>query len=510
MTLKLELSEEEEKIFLRLLDVVRHYRLGTTLRVAGGWVRDKLLGKQPTDIDIALDNITGQDFSEKVDVYLKLIGEGDKKRGTKVIPCNPDKSKHLETAKTYMFDREIDFVNLRSERYAESSGIPTMEDATPEEDAHRRDLTINSLFFNINDNIVEDFTKRGIDDLTKGLIDTPLDAKATFLDDPLRVLRAIRFAARFNFTLSDRLKEAASDEKVKLALGCKISKERVGKEIDLMMSGEHPAEAMSYIRDLGLFHIALAFPKNCSPPVFDNSWNFAISVRSSVSHPMLPGEQEKLYLYSAFFFPLRKMFYLNKKSKKIVVTSYIIQESLKLPACVAKSVLDVHVASGKFADLVLLFESNVASRAVREEVEDVYHDIPMDTWKRVYAGVVLSEIKDLWRVALAISIIFHPEAENAGGTLSQQRDELHRRKEQYMRVERSITDLGLIEVWKLEPLVNGNIIMRIMQKSESPLIGEWKKRVFKWQLAHPEGSRDDCVDWLTGSQSKRQKVKCSI
>ncbi|KAF7046608.1 hypothetical protein CFC21_055628 [Triticum aestivum] len=520
MTLKLELSKEEEKIFLQLLDVVRHYRLGTTLRVAGGWVRDKLLGKQPTDIDIALDNITGQDFSEKVDAYLKSIGEGDKKRGTKVIPCNPDKSKHLETAKTYMFDREFDFVNLRSEKYAESSRIPTMEGATPEDDAHRRDLTINSLFFNINDNIVEDFTRRGIDDLIKGLIDTPLDAKATFLDDPLRVLWAIRFAARFNFTLSDRLKEAAS-EKVKLELACKISKERVGKEIDLMMSGQHPAAAMSYIRDLRLFYTAFAFPKYCNPPIFENcdrscvshiesAWNFAVSVHSGDSHPMLLDEQEKLYLYSALLSPLRKMFYLNKKSKEIAVTSYIIEESLKLPACVAKSVLDVYIASGKFADLVLLFESNVASRAVREEVDDACHNIPMDTWKRVYAGVVLNEIKDLWRVALAISIIFSPEVENAGGTLRQQQDELHRRKEQYMRVERSITDLGLSEVWKLEPLVNGNIIMRILQKSESPLIGEWKKRVFKWQLAHPEGSRDDCVDWLTGSQSKRQKVESSI
>ncbi|XBI05914.1 hypothetical protein VPH35_133992 [Triticum aestivum] len=488
MILKLEVSEEEEKIFLRLLHVVRHYRLGTTLRVAGGWVRDKLLGKQPTDIDTALDNITGQDFSEKVDAYLKLIGEGDKKRGTKVIPCNPDKSTHLETAKRYVFDREIDFVNLRSEKYAESSCIPTMEDATPEEDAHRRDLTINSLFFNINDNILEDFTERGIGDLIKGLIDTPLDAKATFLDDPLRVLRAIRFAVRFNFTLSDRLKEAASDEKVKLELACKISKERVGKEIDLMMSGQHPADAMSYIRDLGLFFIAFAFPKYCNPPIFDNcdrccvshiesAWNFVISLHSGDSHPMLLDEEEKLYLYSAPFFPLRKI--------------YIIQESLKLPACVAKSVLDVHVASGKFADLVLLFESNVASRAVREEVEAVYHDIPMDTWKRVYAEVVLNEIKDLWRVALAISIIFHPEAESAGGTLSQQQDKLHRRKEQYMRVERSITDLGLSEVWKLEPLSTDR---------------RMEKRVFKWQLAHPEGSRDDCVDWLTGSQSKRQKL----
>jgi tRNA nucleotidyltransferase/poly(A) polymerase len=526
---ELELSEEEEKIFQRLLQVVRHDGLGTTLRVAGGWVRDKLLGKQPTDIDIALDNITGKEFCQGIDdyySYLKSIGEeGQKEKGeTHLIRCNPDQSKHLETAKKSMFQREIDFVNLRSETYAEGSRIPWTKNGTAVQDAYRRDLTINSLFFNINENRVEDFTERGMDDLRKGLIDTPLPAKDTFLDDPLRVLRAIRFAARLNFRLSDGVKEAASDEEVKLQLGRKISRERVGKEVDLMISGERPADAMAYIRDLGLFHTAFAFPESCDPPVSDDcdrrcvshiesAWNLAASVHTgSVSRHMLLGdEQEKLYLYSALLFPLRKMFCLNAKSKKkIAVTGYIIKESLKLPACVAESVLKVHAASGKFAELVLLFESNVASGAIREEVEDVHHDIPMDAWKRVYAGFVLNEIKDLWRVALAISIISYPEAENAGGIVSEQQDELHRRKEQYMRVERSITDLGLDEVWKLKPLVDGKIIMRIMQKSGGALIGEWKKRVFKWQLAHPGGSMDDCIDWLTRSQSKRQKLESSM
>lgn len=296
----LELTEEEEKIFRRLLDVVRHFNLGTKLRVAGGWVRDKLLGKQPTDIDIALDNnITGQQFSEYLEQYLKLIGEGDQKGGTQVIQRNPDRSKHLETAKTSLLHKEIDFVNLRSEEYVQSSRIPTMvKNGTPKQDAYRRDLTINSLFFNITDNCVEDFTRRGIGDLKKGLIATPLHAKDTFLDDPLRVLRAIRFAARLNFTLSDELKEAASDEKVKLELGRKISRERVGEEIDHMMTGKHPVEAVSYICDLGLFYVAFAFPEKCDPPIFDNcdwccvscieaAWSLAISVHSDVSRPML-------------------------------------------------------------------------------------------------------------------------------------------------------------------------------------------------------------------------------
>jgi len=332
-----ELTEKEEQIFRRLLDVVRHFGLGTQLRVAGGWVRDKLLGKDSADIDVALDNMTGQNFCEKVNEYLELIGEEQK--GIGVIQCNPDQSKHLETARMLILDIWIDFVNLRSETYAENSRIPTMEVGTAKADAYRRDLTINSLFFNINNNSVEDLTGRGIEDLKKGLIVTPLPAKATFLDDPLRVLRAIRFAARFNFTLAEDLKEAASDERVKSELGSKISRERIGHEIDLMMSDKHPVKAMYDIRDLGLFYVVFSFPENSNPPVFDKcdwqcvshieaAWNLAYSIGSSVfnsgSDPKLQDEQRRLYLYSALFVPLRNMFYLDKRSKRVTYKLCII------------------------------------------------------------------------------------------------------------------------------------------------------------------------------------------
>ncbi|OAY73071.1 CCA tRNA nucleotidyltransferase, mitochondrial [Ananas comosus] len=225
---RIDLTEKEENIFGRLLDVVRHFKLETQLRVAGGWVRDKLLRKDCYDIDIALDNMLGRDFCEKVNEYLKFVGE--EQQGIGVIQCNPDQSKHLETARMRICDTWIDFVNLRSETYAENSRIPTMKFGTAEEDAYRRDLTINSLFYNINTNSVEDVTGRGIQDLKSGRIVTPLPPKATFLDDPLRVLRAIRFGARFDFELAEELKEAASDEEVKTALANKISRERIGHE----------------------------------------------------------------------------------------------------------------------------------------------------------------------------------------------------------------------------------------------------------------------------------------
>ncbi|RCV36038.1 hypothetical protein SETIT_7G287800v2 [Setaria italica] len=516
-----ELTEKEEQIFRRLLEVVRHFGLGTQLRVAGGWVRDKLLGKDSADIDIALDNMTGQNFCEKVNEYLELIGEEQK--GIGVIQCNPDQSKHLETARMLILDIWIDFVNLRSEKYAENSRIPTMEVGTAEEDAYRRDLTINSLFFNINNNSVEDLTGRGIEDLKEGLIVTPLPAKATFLDDPLRVLRAIRFAARFNFTLAEDLKEAASDEKVKSELGTKISRERIGHEIDLMMSDKHPVKAMCDIRDLGLFYVVFSFPVNSNPPVFDKcdgqcvshieaAWNLASSIGSSVfsngSDTKLQDEQRRLCLYSALFIPLRNMFYLDKRSKKVPVCSYIIKESLKLKASDAEAVVNIHAASEKFAELILLLESNDDVGTLKEKLEDEYLEIPTDSLKRVFAGLILREIKDFWRVALLISILSNPEAGNAADNRNKQ-DELHLRKEKYIRVERAITDLDLDGVWKLKPVLDGKSIMGVLQvKSGGPLIGKWQQRALKWQLAHPNGTMDECIEWMKQSQqSKRQKVE---
>lgn len=225
----IDLTEHEEKIFNCLLQVVEQFNLKTQLRVAGGWVRDKLLGDECYDIDIALDNMYGREFCEKVNEYLSASGE--ETQGVGVIQCNPEQSKHLETARMRLYDVWIDFVNLRAEDYSENSRIPTMKFGTAKEDADRRDLTINSLFYNINTKSVEDFTGRGIADLKSGKIVTPLPPKQTFLDDPLRVLRAVRFGARFGFMLDEELKKAAADEDVRAAIADKISRERIGHEV---------------------------------------------------------------------------------------------------------------------------------------------------------------------------------------------------------------------------------------------------------------------------------------
>eukprot|EP00613_Pedinella_sp_CCMP2098_P061824 CAMPEP_0171984984 /NCGR_PEP_ID=MMETSP0993-20121228/274108_1 /TAXON_ID=483369 /ORGANISM="non described non described, Strain CCMP2098" /LENGTH=925 /DNA_ID=CAMNT_0012637825 /DNA_START=94 /DNA_END=2875 /DNA_ORIENTATION=+ len=259
----LSLSRDEIELFHVLNDVAS--KDGTTLRIAGGWVRDRLLRDQAMgvsleggldsrgslsreqanirdpsiDIDIALDDQLGSEFATKVFAWLEEHGE-EAAHGVGTIMKNPEKSKHLETATMSFRGFSIDFVNLRTEEYSDgSSRIPSrMDIGTATEDALRRDLTINSLFYNLRTGEVEDLTTQGLSHLACGLVATPLAPMLTLLDDPLRLLRAIRFASRFGFELDEALLVAAKSKEVKAALASKVSRERIGHEFDLMLSNK--------------------------------------------------------------------------------------------------------------------------------------------------------------------------------------------------------------------------------------------------------------------------------
>ncbi|KAL0427056.1 UNVERIFIED_CONTAM: CCA tRNA nucleotidyltransferase, mitochondrial [Sesamum latifolium] len=292
---KIDLTEKEKLIFDCLLQVVQHFNLRTQIRVAGGWVRDKLLGKECHDIDIAVDDMSGVEFCEKVNEYLQSIGK--KTHGIGVSPRNPDQSKHLETAVVKLFDVPVDVVNLRSEDYSENSRIPTMKH--PNAILHLRIPTevhamllkyvwsqtaldammlndASILFYNINTSSVEDLTGRGIADLKSGKIAPHYHQNRTFLDDPLRVLRAIRFGARFGFVLDEELKVAAANIDVKAAFEVKISRERIGKEINLMICGS-PVRAMTHILELQLFWAVFSLPPEMKTPTWEGCGRFLLA-----------------------------------------------------------------------------------------------------------------------------------------------------------------------------------------------------------------------------------------
>ena len=154
----------------------------------------------------------------------------------------------------------VDFVNLRSETYTNDSRIPEMQFGTPLEDALRRDLTINSLYYNIKTMEVEDYSTKGIDDLKRRIVRTPLPALITLTDDPLRSLRAIRFACRLGFTIDEELASAISNPDVLQSLEQKVSRERVQIELELMMKSPSAMRAITLLFQKQLLSTILCIP----------------------------------------------------------------------------------------------------------------------------------------------------------------------------------------------------------------------------------------------------------
>lgn len=238
-----ELSSSEKKVFALLREVAEDH--GATVRVAGGWVRDRLLGHQSDDIDVCVDVMSGQAFALKV--AERLPG----KHSVATVSANVEANKHLESAILKIEGIEVDFAQLRKETYDANSRNPTIEPATAEEDARRRDLTINALFYNLHTEKVEDFVG-GLTALEKALIDTPIDPLKTYLEDPLRIFRAVRFGARFGWGVNPLMLDAARDSRVQDALFRKVSRERIWTEFSKTFAGPNPDFAAYLMEKFGL------------------------------------------------------------------------------------------------------------------------------------------------------------------------------------------------------------------------------------------------------------------
>ena len=242
-----KLNETEKECFSIILNILKKYNLTSTIcRVAGGWVRDKLLGKESDDIDIALSDMKGSKLASLINEELY---PGKDKVG--IIQQNAQKGKHLETATIKICNIWIDFVNLRSE---EENVI-----GTPLTDAERRDLSINSLFYNINEKKVEDWTKKGINDLKNGIIETPIDAEITFKDDPLRILRMLRFALKYKFEISDNINNCIEKniEEYRNNYNNSISAERIEKELFKIINMDNSSFAIAYLYEYNLLDVIL-------------------------------------------------------------------------------------------------------------------------------------------------------------------------------------------------------------------------------------------------------------
>jgi poly(A) polymerase len=208
----------------------------------GGYVRDFLLQRNSKDIDVVVEG-SGIDIAGKVAEKLHVQVNVFKNFGTAMFKA---------------FDTEVEFVGARKESYRHNSRKPIVENGTLEDDQNRRDFTINALAISLNSedsgSIVDPFN--GLDDLEKRLIRTPLNPDITFSDDPLRMMRAIRFATQLDFSITETTFDAICRNAHRITI---ISQERICDELCKIIAAPKPSIGFMLLEKSGL--LKLIFPQ---------------------------------------------------------------------------------------------------------------------------------------------------------------------------------------------------------------------------------------------------------
>ena len=217
-------------------------RLGVECYVVGGYVRDIFLERPSDDIDVVV-----------VGSGIEVASALKKKLGRK---AHLSVFRNFGTAQVKFRDMEVEFVGARKESYSHDSRKPVVEDGTLEDDQNRRDFTINAMAICLNKSrfgeLVDPFN--GIADLQDRIIATPLDPEVTFSDDPLRMMRCIRFATQLNFQIEDETLEALERMADRIRI---VSGERIEVELNKIMMAPHPSIGFDYLQHSGLLRMIL-------------------------------------------------------------------------------------------------------------------------------------------------------------------------------------------------------------------------------------------------------------
>ena len=252
----LESSSDEATIMEFLKNTIRGTEWDNRLFLAGGAVRDEIMGKPAKDLDFVVKgNLSaGIDFSTWLAKKLEVYKEGS----------NPVVYERFGTAKLSLKNNnanipniELEFVAPRKETYSNNSRKPEVTDGDISDDALRRDLTINSLLKNISTGDIIDVSGKGKSDISNGVIRTTSSPDVIFKEDPLRMLRAIRFAVKYNFKIS---KDLLSSINKHAELINNISKERITDELNKILLTTSPEKGIKMLKVVGLLpHIVGEF-----------------------------------------------------------------------------------------------------------------------------------------------------------------------------------------------------------------------------------------------------------
>lgn len=507
----MNITNQEQQLFDTLTAVANQH--GTVLRVAGGWVRNKLMGLSSDDIDIAVDNMSGLAFANL------LIAQSGGKVG--VVKENPEASKHIETAIVDVCGFKVDFAGFRSEEYDEATRNPIVQQGDVLSDVYRRDFTINSLYYNLSTQGVEDITGQGIKDIqskTVRLVIAPKEhwsalsitneeqaSKKSLSDDPLRILRAVRFAKRFGFSLDQSIVDAIKDASILDTFRRKISRERMEIELRKMMSEADPAGAIRTLSDFGLLYDVFKFPQGyCDWDLDQQTPHHELTVLNHTLEglqnlngilakylPDLSPDDKMVACYAILFHDLGK---LNPK-----VHGYKVKDGVR-----RRTYYNHEEYSLEAAEYILRNLPGVRTKEidrVKTLIDCARRVNPNYTPSNEQCGLGRKALGkfarlagDDWLLAVLVGL---------ADATAKKKDLIKTYPTTYYAD--MIEKLRVIgpEARAMKPLLDGNEIMEIVGKKNGPLIGKIIDRMIDWQLSNPKVSKKDAYGFVKSFKEKQ-------
>ena len=428
------LTEVELNIFDKIVAAGNQISERVICRCAGGWVRDKILGIQSDDIDICVEGCTSSQFGEAL---VSQFPEGTTK--TIILQENPEQSKNMKTVRVCIFgDKWIDICNLRGDDQA----------CTPLTDAQHRDFTINALFYNIQHSKVEDFVS-GVNDLKEGLIRTPIDPYLTFNEDPLRVVRAARFHAKFGYSYDPLIFEAA--RKNLQNFETKITRERVVAELTKIIEKNGILDFLNFIININFFNA-----------VFDPYHKFNINPidakeRCEIILSRNPTSYKQSIIFAAIFLPLneeQEQQDPEHPKKKISAIEWAIGRGMKMPLRIAEEAKTLVLGSKQATNLKL---------------------------NRLCVGRWIRKVGLLWPYTKYL-ILDQNEYD--------QIDHLYK----FIHQEK------MENIYELKPLMNGKELANLLGVKPGKGFNLKVEELIDWQLENPDGTADDYRDYIKQQQ----------
>ena len=472
ITLDFSLTEKEKECFQIIMNILKKNNLDTTIcRVAGGWVRDKLLGKESDDIDIALNDMKGSKLANLINEELY---PGKNKVG--IIQQNVEKGKNLETATIKINKTWIDLVNLRCE---EKDKI-----GTPLSDAERRDLSINSLFYNINEGKVEDFTNKGINDLENGIIETPIKPEITFTDDPLRILRMLRFAIKYKFRIGNDINNYIEKNKEDIINNFykNISRERIEKELFKIFNMENSSFAIAYLYSFNILDIILLIKD------YDNINNYD-TIFLKITN---------MYILGEYLLEKNKIFNIEFNSDNFKKIDFSI---LLLTLYFRDKIGDNNTINQQIIRFTYKTSSDYlkANFLICTNFDELFNIINSEQYERLKIGKILRKItyKNILASLLACIAYEYIEKVELNEVLSNiDGNILQKIVDKNKKFFNFINSENMLHIDKMKPLFNGKELCEILNMKAGKEIGYLIDYLLEEQIKDPKLSKEHAIELL--------------